>query len=169
MNRLAIAISLLAVSAASALANPIYNWTGSAATLAKLGPIGKHALAHRCRAIVSAADTRNDMNGVIGGAHLGYNWEYNNKWLLGLEADFQGSDQRGRAGAACAGRRPDIGRRSQQLLLHRPHRRHRTVQCRCISRDQRHQPAAELVRHRSRRVGSTVTPTVLLYASPAAR
>jgi outer membrane immunogenic protein len=52
---------------------------------------------------VSSANTRNDMNGVIGGGQLGYNWQFDNKWVFGLEADFQGSDQKGRAGAACAG------------------------------------------------------------------
>ena len=34
------------------------------------------------------------MNGVIGGAQAGYNWQYRN-WLFGAEADIQGSGQRG--------------------------------------------------------------------------
>ena len=36
---------------------------------------------------------RADMNGVIGGGQIGYNWQAS-KWLFGLEADFQGSDER---------------------------------------------------------------------------
>ncbi len=36
---------------------------------------------------------RADMNGVIGGGQIGYNWQAS-RWLFGLEADFQGSDER---------------------------------------------------------------------------
>jgi outer membrane immunogenic protein len=32
--------------------------------------------------------------GVIGGAQVGYNWQGGSSWLAGLEADFQGSDQK---------------------------------------------------------------------------
>jgi len=39
---------------------------------------------------------RADMNGVIGGGQIGYNWQAS-KWLFGLEADFQGSDERATA------------------------------------------------------------------------
>jgi outer membrane immunogenic protein len=38
---------------------------------------------------------RADVNGVIGGGQAGYNWQ-RGTWLFGLEADFQGSDERGR-------------------------------------------------------------------------
>jgi outer membrane immunogenic protein len=30
--------------------------------------------------------------GVIGGGQIGYNWQINPSWVLGLEADFQGAD-----------------------------------------------------------------------------
>ena len=36
-----------------------------------------------------------DLNGVIGGVQLGYNWQASPNWLFGLEADFQGSGQKG--------------------------------------------------------------------------
>src|ERR1700759_4694950 len=39
---------------------------------------------------------RNDVNGVIGGGQVGYNWQASN-WLFGLEADIQGSSERGTA------------------------------------------------------------------------
>jgi outer membrane immunogenic protein len=39
---------------------------------------------------------RANMDGVIGGGQIGYNWQVS-KWLLGLEADFQGSDERATA------------------------------------------------------------------------
>jgi outer membrane immunogenic protein len=52
--------------------------------------------------IVSAANAKFDMDGVIGGGQLGYNWQ-RDKWVFGLEADIQGSDQKGSTLAACAG------------------------------------------------------------------
>jgi outer membrane immunogenic protein len=42
---------------------------------------------------INGSDTV-DMNGVIGGVQAGYNWQ-NGNYLLGVEADFQGSGQRG--------------------------------------------------------------------------
>ncbi len=36
---------------------------------------------------------RANMNGVIGGGQIGYNWQAS-RWLFGLETDFQGSDER---------------------------------------------------------------------------
>jgi outer membrane immunogenic protein len=39
---------------------------------------------------------RADVNGFIGGAQVGYNWQ-RGSWLFGLEADIQGSDERGSA------------------------------------------------------------------------
>lgn len=38
---------------------------------------------------------RADVNGFLGGAQFGYNWQ-NGSWLLGLEADIQGTNERGR-------------------------------------------------------------------------
>jgi outer membrane immunogenic protein len=32
-------------------------------------------------------------NGIVGGAQLGYNWQGGRNWLVGVEADIQGSDQ----------------------------------------------------------------------------
>jgi outer membrane immunogenic protein len=39
---------------------------------------------------------RANMDGVIGGGQIGYNWQAS-RWLFGLEADFQGSDERATA------------------------------------------------------------------------
>lgn len=33
--------------------------------------------------------------GVIGGAQIGYNWQFSPTWVFGLEADIQGSNQKG--------------------------------------------------------------------------
>ena len=34
-------------------------------------------------------------NGVIGGGGIGYNYQFSPNWVLGFEADFQGSGERG--------------------------------------------------------------------------
>jgi outer membrane immunogenic protein len=48
---------------------------------------------------VQFASTSSNLDGVIGGGQIGYNWRSNN-WLFGLEADIQGSSQRGTANSA---------------------------------------------------------------------
>jgi outer membrane immunogenic protein len=35
------------------------------------------------------------LDGVIGGGQIGYNYQLNPKWVLGIEADIQGSGERG--------------------------------------------------------------------------
>jgi outer membrane immunogenic protein len=69
-----------------------YSWGRSSSSLALLD----------AGTIVSAANAKFDMNGVIGGGQLGYNWQ-RDKWVFGLEADFQGSDQKGSTNLLCAG------------------------------------------------------------------
>lgn len=43
-----------------------------------------------------------DLNGVTGGGQIGYNWQ-REMFVAGFEADFQGSGQKGRFDALCAG------------------------------------------------------------------
>jgi outer membrane immunogenic protein len=45
-------------------------------------------------ATLSGTDS-NKLKGVIGGVQAGYNWQFNPNWLLGVEADFQASGQKG--------------------------------------------------------------------------
>jgi len=40
-----------------------------------------------------------NLNGGLGGGQAGYNWQFNRNWLFGLEADIQGTGQRGTADA----------------------------------------------------------------------
>jgi outer membrane immunogenic protein len=49
--------------------------------------------------LLTSADRAN-MDGVIGGGQIGYNWQVQN-WVWGLEADIQGSDQKGRRDFLC--------------------------------------------------------------------
>jgi outer membrane immunogenic protein len=45
---------------------------------------------------IAFADSNNaHLNGVIGGVQFGYNYQFSPNWVLGVEADIQGSGQRG--------------------------------------------------------------------------
>jgi outer membrane immunogenic protein len=74
-----------------------YSWGRSSGTLGLLD----------AGTLVSAANTKFDMNGAIGGGQAGYNWQ-RDKWVFGLEADFQGSAQKGSATATCAASTPPL-------------------------------------------------------------
>src|ERR1700742_2355310 len=41
-----------------------------------------------------------NLNGVVGGGQIGYNWQVQN-WLWGLEADIQGTGERGSRDLTC--------------------------------------------------------------------
>ena len=79
-----------------------YSWGRSASSLSFVDATSG--------AILSASDAKFDLNGVIGGVQIGRNWQTNN-WVWGLEADFQGSGQKGSGSAACAGGSLAGGRR----------------------------------------------------------
>jgi len=120
MKRFVLAASVLAIGSAAAFAadlpartytkapvyvDPGYNWSGfylganvgyswgrSSSTLSLID----------AGAIVNSASTSFDMNGVIGGGQIGYNWQ-NSNWVFGLEADIQGSGQKGNTSTSCPG------------------------------------------------------------------
>jgi outer membrane immunogenic protein len=76
----------------------VYNWTGFYLG----GNIGYSVGSDRARASISAgltdlsgADSVVAPVGAIGGVQLGYNWQGGPNWLVGFEADFQGSGQKG--------------------------------------------------------------------------
>ena len=52
-------------------------------------------------AVAFSASDKFGMNGFLGGVQLGYNWQLNNRWLVGLEADFQWTGQDGNTTATC--------------------------------------------------------------------
>src|SRR5947208_7010999 len=77
---------------------PIYNWTGFYIG----GNVGyswgrssdTSTLTNGAGTVLFTSVDRANMDGVIGGGQIGYNWQMQN-WLWGLEADIQGSDQKG--------------------------------------------------------------------------
>ncbi|WP_246790642.1 MULTISPECIES: outer membrane protein [Bradyrhizobium] len=40
---------------------------------------------------------RQNVDGGLGGVQVGYNWQVDPKWVLGVEADIQGTGSRGRS------------------------------------------------------------------------
>jgi outer membrane immunogenic protein len=50
--------------------------------------------------LLATGASKFDMNGVVGGGQIGYNWQLNN-WVLGIEADIQGSAQKGSTSFLC--------------------------------------------------------------------
>lgn len=116
----AIAASALAVIAATSAASaadlaarpytkapvmePIYNWTGFYIG----GNVGyswgrssdTSTLTNGAGAVLFTSADRANMDGVIGGGQIGYNWQVQS-WVWGLEADIQGSGQKGSRAYLC--------------------------------------------------------------------
>ncbi len=87
---------------ASVSASPVFNDTTGAA----LGAPSYFGTA-------SAASIGNNASlsntGVIGGGQIGYNWQFNNSFLAGLEADIQGTTLSSNASASGAATEPSTG------------------------------------------------------------
>jgi len=83
---------------------PVYDWTGFYIG----GNVGyswgrssdTSTLSNGAGTVLFTSADRANMDGVIGGAQIGYNWQVQN-WVWGLEADIQGSDQKGRRDFLC--------------------------------------------------------------------
>ena len=76
--------------------------TGTSA-IAVLTPITAFIANANAAAVPASFNTR--ASGFLGGAQIGYNWQMAGPWVVGVEADFQGTDIRGsdnRQGAATA-------------------------------------------------------------------
>jgi outer membrane immunogenic protein len=114
MKRLLIGIaavtSLLATSAFAAdlpvrtytkapvYVEPVYNWTGFYIG----GNLGyswgrsndTSTLTNAAGTVLLATSDKSDLNGIVGGGQIGYNWQMQS-WVWGLEADIQGTDEKG--------------------------------------------------------------------------
>ena len=71
---------------------PAWNWTGWYAGLNVGGSFGKANDSVSFGGLPLPAPSQN-LNGVIGGGQIGYNWQ-SGTWLFGLEADIQGSSEK---------------------------------------------------------------------------
>ena len=72
-----------------------FNWTGFYVGLNAGYSWGSqtNSLQTTAGAIVSGNSNTDHLKGFIGGGQIGYNWQID-KWVLGVEADFQGSGQK---------------------------------------------------------------------------
>ncbi len=78
---------------------PAYSWTGWYVGVNLGGSLGKanDTATYGVPAVpFPPGSTSADLDGIIGGGQIGYNWQANS-WLFGLEADIQGSSERAAA------------------------------------------------------------------------
>ena len=83
---------------------PVYNWTGFYIG----GNIGyswgrssdTSALTNTPGTILFASTDKTNLNGVVGGGQIGYNWQMQS-WLWGFEADIQGTGEKGTRNFLC--------------------------------------------------------------------
>jgi outer membrane immunogenic protein len=83
---------------------PVYDWTGFYIG----GNVGyswgrssdTSTLTNGAGTVLFTSGAGTNMDGVIGGGQIGYNWQVQN-WVWGLEADIQASDQKGRRDFLC--------------------------------------------------------------------
>jgi outer membrane immunogenic protein len=83
---------------------PVYDWTGFYVG----GNVGygwgrssdTSTLADNLGIVHFTSSDSTNLDGVVGGGQIGYNWQRQN-WLWGLEADIQGADQKGNRSFIC--------------------------------------------------------------------
>lgn len=97
VSQMASAADLLPVKAPiykAPVVAPPYNWTGLYIGLNIGGSWGHQDNSLVTTTGVTLLSNSDHLDGVIGGGQIGYNWQVN-QWVLGIEADFQGSGQKG--------------------------------------------------------------------------
>src|SRR5712675_1571395 len=105
MNAFAADLSPRTYTKAPMMVEPGFNWSGfyvGGNVGYSWGSSGNSEAISRLNTglVLFNATSRNDVNGVIGGGQIGYNWQSSN-WLFGLEADIQGSGERGSSSTVC--------------------------------------------------------------------
>ena len=83
-------------------ASPLFNDTTGAA-------LGAPSYFGTASAASIASNASLSNAGVIGGGQIGYNWQFNNSFLAGLEADIQGTTLSSNASASGAATEPSTG------------------------------------------------------------
>jgi outer membrane immunogenic protein len=78
--------------------DPVFDWTGFYIG----GNLGyswgrsndTSTLTNAAGTVLLVTSDKTDLNGIVGGGQIGYNWQIQN-WVWGLEADIQGTDEKG--------------------------------------------------------------------------
>src|SRR5579864_6736223 len=89
---------------APAYVEPVFDWTGFYVG----GNIGyswgrsseTSTVTNGAGTILFTSADKTDLNGIVGGGQIGYNWQMQN-WLFGLEADIQGTGEKGTRNLIC--------------------------------------------------------------------
>lgn len=79
---------------------PYYSWTGFYVGVNGGGAFGSTGASHTGLPVGSLGASNDyglghDLSGGFGGGQIGYNWQFDPKWVVGIEADVQGADIRG--------------------------------------------------------------------------
>jgi len=84
---------------APVIVDPGYNWTGF-----YVGLNGGYSWGRATETVTlgapfppTSATFRQNVNGGVFGGQIGYNWQVDRRWVLGLEADAQWTGERGRS------------------------------------------------------------------------
>ena len=84
--------------------DPVYDWSGfyiGANIGYSWGRSGDtSSLSNGAGTVLFTSAGSSNLNGVVGGEQVGYNWQQQN-WVWGLEADIQGTGERGSRGFTC--------------------------------------------------------------------
>jgi outer membrane immunogenic protein len=75
---------------------PWYDWTGFYIGADGGYSWGRGATSYTVAGLAPFSTTQN-INGGLGGGQIGYNWQFNHNWVLGVEADIQGTGEDGTA------------------------------------------------------------------------
>jgi len=83
----------------------VYNWTGFYIG----GNIGyswgrsadTSTLMNSAGTVLSTSQNSSNLDGIVGGGQIGYNWQVDKSWLLGIETDIQGTGEKGNINFTC--------------------------------------------------------------------
>lgn len=82
---------------APVIVEPGYNWTGFYAGLNGGYSWGRARASLNPGAPLAITTIQQNVDGGLGGGQIGYNWQLDRTWVVGLEADIQGTGERGRS------------------------------------------------------------------------
>ena len=109
-NALAADLAARPYTKAPVIVDPGYNWTGFYAGINGGYSWGRSDSTVPVVPLLGAfPNVRHNVDGGLGGAQIGYNWQVDRRWLFGLEADGQWTGERGSATTALGSLRVPVG------------------------------------------------------------
>ena len=109
-NALAADLAPRPYTKAPIIVDPGYNWTGFYVGLNGGYSWGRSSSTVTPIVLFPAfANIGHNVDGGLAGGQIGYNWQIDRKWLFGLEADAQWTDERGRSSTLLGTLRVPVG------------------------------------------------------------